>query len=117
MKSRIPAVLALALVAGLASRCAPKTAAASPYAAEPPRLVLLVAVDQMRYDYLPRFASGFTAGGLDFRSTVQLPPFGPVTLKAYSTPMAFAFAAFSASPLGRRTPNISLAELPMSISS
>jgi predicted AlkP superfamily pyrophosphatase or phosphodiesterase len=29
---------------------------------EAPRLVLLVAVDQMRYDYLPRFASGFTGG-------------------------------------------------------
>ena len=27
-----------------------------------PRLVLLVAVDQMRYDYLPRFASAFTGG-------------------------------------------------------
>jgi hypothetical protein len=29
---------------------------------EAPRLVLLVAVDQMRYDYLPRFASAFTGG-------------------------------------------------------
>jgi predicted AlkP superfamily pyrophosphatase or phosphodiesterase len=62
MKSRILAVLALTLVAGLASHCQRTTAAASPYAAEPPRLVILVAVDQMRYDYLPRFASGFTGG-------------------------------------------------------
>ncbi len=29
---------------------------------------MLVAVDQMRYDYLPRFASGFTAG---FRRLLQ----------------------------------------------
>src|SRR3989304_4293462 len=30
--------------------------------AEAPRLVLLVAVDQMRYDYLKHFASAFTGG-------------------------------------------------------
>ena len=35
---------------------------------EAPRLVLLVAVDQMRYDYLPRFASAFTGG---FRRLVR----------------------------------------------
>jgi predicted AlkP superfamily pyrophosphatase or phosphodiesterase len=29
---------------------------------ETPRLILLVAVDQMRYDYLPRFAESFTGG-------------------------------------------------------
>jgi hypothetical protein len=62
MMSRIPALFALALVAGLAPSRAQTTALPSPYAAEPPRLVLLVAVDQVRYDYLPRFASGFTAG-------------------------------------------------------
>jgi predicted AlkP superfamily pyrophosphatase or phosphodiesterase len=62
MKPRTPALLALTLVCGLAVRCAQPAPARAPYAAEPPRLVLLVAVDQMRYDYLPRFASGFTAG-------------------------------------------------------
>jgi predicted AlkP superfamily pyrophosphatase or phosphodiesterase len=62
MRSWISTLVALALTAGLASSGAQTTAAPAPYAAEPPRLVLLVAVDQMRYDYLPRFASGFTAG-------------------------------------------------------
>jgi predicted AlkP superfamily pyrophosphatase or phosphodiesterase len=36
--------------------------AASRPGPEPPRLVLLIVVDQMRYDYLPRFASSFTGG-------------------------------------------------------
>jgi len=46
----------------------PEPAVAAPAPAEAPRLVVLVAVDQMRYDYLPRFASGFTAG---FRRLMQ----------------------------------------------
>ena len=39
--------------------------AASRPGPEPPRLVLLIVVDQMRYDYLPRFASSFTGGFLE----------------------------------------------------
>jgi predicted AlkP superfamily pyrophosphatase or phosphodiesterase len=42
------------------SAIGPTPALAAPE--EAPRLVLLVAVDQMRYDYLPRFASAFTGG-------------------------------------------------------
>jgi predicted AlkP superfamily pyrophosphatase or phosphodiesterase len=63
MRSWILTLVVLALTAGLVSSWAAPTAAAPAAApAEPPRLVLLVAVDQMRYDYLPRFASGFTGG-------------------------------------------------------
>jgi predicted AlkP superfamily pyrophosphatase or phosphodiesterase len=57
---------AAVLAAGLASRV-PAEATSSPDA-DGPRLVLLVAVDQMRYDYLPRFASSFTGG---FRTLSQ----------------------------------------------
>jgi hypothetical protein len=52
------AVLGLAALFGFGSGKAPVLAAP----AEAPRLVLLVAVDQMRYDYLPRFADAFTGG-------------------------------------------------------
>jgi predicted AlkP superfamily pyrophosphatase or phosphodiesterase len=38
------------------------TPAAAAVPREAPRLVLLVAVDQMRHDYLPRFADAFTGG-------------------------------------------------------
>jgi predicted AlkP superfamily pyrophosphatase or phosphodiesterase len=48
------------LVAPVSSSTAPTSALAAP--ADAPRLILLVAVDQMRYDYLPRFASAFTGG-------------------------------------------------------
>ena len=51
-------IVGLALAAVLFSSAAPPPVLAAPV--EPPRLVLFVAVDQMRYDYLPRFASGFT---------------------------------------------------------
>jgi Type I phosphodiesterase / nucleotide pyrophosphatase len=52
--------LAIAALLWSPAATAPALAAAAP--PEAPRLVLLVAVDQMRYDYLPRFASGFTGG-------------------------------------------------------
>lgn len=48
-------------LASLGSGLAPAPAAEALFAS-PPRLILLVAVDQMRYDYLPRFADGFTGG-------------------------------------------------------
>jgi predicted AlkP superfamily pyrophosphatase or phosphodiesterase len=51
-------IVGLALAGVLFSSAAPTPALAVPV--EPPRLVLFVAVDQMRYDYLPRFASAFT---------------------------------------------------------
>jgi predicted AlkP superfamily pyrophosphatase or phosphodiesterase len=55
------AVLAVLVAAG--ARTVPGVAAAAATSGtEPPRLILLVAVDQMRYDYLPRFAEGFTGG-------------------------------------------------------
>jgi arylsulfatase A-like enzyme len=59
-KPCILAVAALALAALLWTSIGPTPALAAP--AEAPRLVLLVAVDQMRYDYLPRFAAAFTGG-------------------------------------------------------
>jgi predicted AlkP superfamily pyrophosphatase or phosphodiesterase len=54
--------LALAGLLSISAVAEPALAAPAPAPPEAPRLVLLVAVDQMRYDYLPRFASGFTAG-------------------------------------------------------
>jgi hypothetical protein len=60
------AVAALALAALLWTSIGPTPALAAP--AEAPRLVLLVAVDQLRYDYLPRFAAAFTGG---FRRLVR----------------------------------------------
>jgi arylsulfatase A-like enzyme len=60
MKPWILTVLGLALAGLLRGSAVPVPALAAPPLA--PRLVLLVAVDQMRYDYLPRFASAFTGG-------------------------------------------------------
>jgi hypothetical protein len=59
MKPWILTVLGLALAGLLRGSAVPVLALAAPPLA--PRLVLLVA-DQMRYDYLPRFASAFTGG-------------------------------------------------------
>ncbi len=60
MKPWISTTTTLAMVLATLGR---GSAAAAPEAPdEAPRLVLLVAVDQMRYDYLPRFASAFTGG-------------------------------------------------------
>jgi predicted AlkP superfamily pyrophosphatase or phosphodiesterase len=53
-------VAALALFVLFSTRMGPARALAAP--AEAPHLILLVAVDQMRYDYLPRFAEAFTGG-------------------------------------------------------
>ncbi len=59
-RTSILAAGALALGTLCWAAAVPRPALAAP--GEAPRLVLLVAVDQMRYDYLPRFASGFTGG-------------------------------------------------------
>ena len=61
LKPWILTIVGLPLTGLLWSSVAPTPAVAAPE--EAPRLVLLVAVDQMRYDYLPRFASGFTHEG------------------------------------------------------
>jgi predicted AlkP superfamily pyrophosphatase or phosphodiesterase len=50
-----------ALAMGVLSLAGPFSASARE-ASEPPRLIVLVAVDQGRADYLPQFASRFTAG-------------------------------------------------------
>ena len=60
MKPWILTVGGLAVAGLLWGSFAPVPALAAP--PEAPRLVLLVAVDQMRYDFLPRFATGFTGG-------------------------------------------------------
>ncbi len=62
MKPPFSILAGLALACLLSSPASPAPAPAGAAPAEAPRLVLLVAVDQMRYDYLPRFASGFTGG-------------------------------------------------------
>jgi predicted AlkP superfamily pyrophosphatase or phosphodiesterase len=59
MKLRTLIILGLAVVLPVLVTAAP--AAAVP-GIEPPRLVLLIVVDQMRYDYLPRFGDAFTGG-------------------------------------------------------
>ena len=61
--TRKPCLLTVAALAA-AALCWSSVEAPPALAApeEAPRLVLLVAVDQMRYDYLPRFASAFTGG-------------------------------------------------------
>jgi len=56
MKTRIATILAL-LFAGLST-----AAPASAKGTEKPRLVLLIAVDQMRFDYLTRFSGDFSSG-------------------------------------------------------
>ncbi|HEX8116886.1 MAG TPA: alkaline phosphatase family protein, partial [Pyrinomonadaceae bacterium] len=60
------AVLTLALLAALSAPTAALQRRAAAPAAQPerPRLVLLIAVDQFRYDYLERFGDLFGAGGL-----------------------------------------------------
>jgi predicted AlkP superfamily pyrophosphatase or phosphodiesterase len=60
----VVSLAALAVSAGSAPAQPPAPAKKpSPRVERPyPKLVLLVAVDQMRYDYLPRFADGFTGG-------------------------------------------------------
>jgi predicted AlkP superfamily pyrophosphatase or phosphodiesterase len=60
LKPWILTIIGLALASLFWRLSAPRVAFAAP--GEAPRLVLLVAVDQMRYDYLPRFASAFTGG-------------------------------------------------------
>ena len=51
-----------ALVAAATALAAPTLAATPTAETETPRLIVLVAVDQGRYDYLPALRSGFTGG-------------------------------------------------------
>lgn len=58
---RFAAALALALAIA-----APLLAAdAAPAAAQPPRLIVVISIDQFRYDYLVRFAPWFSEGGFN----------------------------------------------------
>ncbi len=60
MKIRKPMIAGVAAAAVLLACGTPGHA---PFPGEdPPRLILLIAVDQLRYDYLTRFGSGFTGG-------------------------------------------------------
>ncbi|HEV2859396.1 MAG TPA: alkaline phosphatase family protein [Pyrinomonadaceae bacterium] len=63
--ARLPILLALvfALLASAAPAARPQARAPQPQGARP-RLVLLIVVDQFRYDYLERFGDLFAAGGL-----------------------------------------------------
>jgi hypothetical protein len=53
-------IAAIAVAASLLACALPTPSPSS--APEPPRLILLLAGDQLRYDYTSRFASGFTSG-------------------------------------------------------
>ncbi len=60
MKIRMPLIAGAAAAAVLLACGTPRQA---PFPGEdPPRLVLLLVIDQLRYDYLTRFGSGFTGG-------------------------------------------------------
>ena len=60
MKIRRPMIAGVAAAAVLLACATPRQA---PLPGEdPPRLILLIAVDQFRYDYLTRFGSAFTGG-------------------------------------------------------
>jgi predicted AlkP superfamily pyrophosphatase or phosphodiesterase len=59
MRARSTLTAAVLAATALAATSPALSASSGP---EPPGLVLLVAVDQMRYDYLPRFAGRFTGG-------------------------------------------------------
>src|SRR5688500_4023442 len=54
LNMKIPALLCAALLAGSLPPA---------YAAEPPKLVVAILVDQLRYDYLERFHHQFPQGG------------------------------------------------------
>ena len=58
----IRTTMTAALVAAATLMAAPSPARSATTEGEVPRLILLVAVDQGRYDYLPRFAGQFTGG-------------------------------------------------------
>jgi hypothetical protein len=60
MSIRTTIIAALAVAATVAT--GPEPTASGSAESEAPRLILFVAVDQGRYDYLPRFASDFTGG-------------------------------------------------------
>ena len=60
MRTRMSMAAGVAAAAVLLACGTPRQA---PFPGEdPPRLILLIAVDQLRYDYLTRFGSGFTGG-------------------------------------------------------
>ena len=58
--NRTPLIAGLTLFAILLAGTLPAEPVSS--TGDAPRLIVLVVVDQMRYDYLPRFAAGFSGG-------------------------------------------------------
>jgi hypothetical protein len=98
-KRRMTAILAAACLAlGLAAGGAPPPPAP---AGAPPRLVLLIAVDQLRYDYLTRFRGRFTGGfkrlldqGAVF-TNANLEHYPTVTAVGHSTMLSGATPALS----------------------
>src|SRR5918912_3207241 len=75
------ALLAVLPTAAAQPRLAPPAAAAAP--APPPRLIVFITVDQMRADYLDRFAPQYTGGATPPRR--RAPPLANA-LHAPSTP-------------------------------
>ena len=59
---RIAACVALFLVAVLGCKRPPEAPPSAPVTADGPRLVVLVAIDQFPYEYIPRFDTLFTGG-------------------------------------------------------
>ncbi len=94
--TRLTALVALVLITVL-----PAAPAGAPAAGGPIRLVLLIAVDQFRYDYLTRFRSEYSAGlarlltdGADFTNAF-LEHYPTVTAVGHSTMMTGATPAVS----------------------
>ena len=102
MKKALPFVLALASVVSAADQQAPAppVTRAAPGAPEI-KLVLLIAVDQLRYDYLTRFRGEFTGGfkrlladGANF-SDASLEHYPTVTAPGHATMLSGATPAVS----------------------
>src|SRR5689334_24316741 len=62
MKKLFPLILSLAMLLSVGSSAQQASKAQQASNSTEPRLVLLIAVDQFRYDYLTRFRSDYTGG-------------------------------------------------------
>ena len=102
MRRLLTFLFALSAVVTASQQPAPPPVRPRPAAAQPEvRLVLLIAVDQFRYDYLTRFRKEFT-GGFD-RLLTQGAVFTDANLEHYPTVTAIGHATM----LSGATPSVS----------
>ena len=102
MRKLLTLLFALSAVVTASQQPAPPPVRPRPAAAQPEvRLVLLIAVDQFRYDYLTRFRKEFT-GGFD-RLLTQGAVFTDANLEHYPTVTAIGHATM----LSGATPSVS----------